>query len=194
MEVALLLVLLELNAITEELFSLLTIIMLAYILIAPKLMERSLRKKHDDEPADASGTIVPPSFARYVLDDKVVGDAFNPSTVAPHASLSLESFSRFWMTPGQMDYVVRDLEGKPAGVLSLKKVKEVSTDQWAATSLDSLLMVQFPTVNPNEPIDDALDKMVERSITTIPVVDEHTGDLLGELTSTNIYSLLLGSE
>ena len=197
MEVALLLVLLvllELNAITEELFSLLTIVMLAFILIVPKLMERSLRKKHEAEPADTLGMLVPPPYARYVLDDKVVGDAFNPSTAVPYASLSLESFFRFWMTPGQMDYVVRDLAGKPAGVLSLKKVKEVSTGQWAATSLDSLLIIQFPTVSPDEPIDDALEKMVERSITAVPVVDEHTGDLLGELTATNVYSLLLESE
>ena len=57
-----------------------------------------------------------------------------------------------------------------------------------------LLLIQFPMVNPNEPIDDALEKMVERNITTIPVVDELTGDLLGELTATNVYSLLLGSE
>ena len=98
------------------------------------------------------------------------------------------------MTPGQVDYVVRDLEGKPAGVLSLKKVKELPTDQWAATSLASLLLVPFPMVNPNEPIDDALEMMVERSITTIPVVDERTGELLGELTATDAYSLLLGSE
>ena len=193
-EVALLLVLLELNAITEELFSLLTIIMMAYILIVPKLMERSLRKKDEDEPANTWGVMLPPPYARYVLDDKVVGDAFNPSAVAPHASLSLESFFRFWITPGQVDYVVRSLEGKPAGVLSLKKVKEVSTDQWAATSLASLLLIPFPMVNPNEPIDDALEKMVQRRITTIPVVDELTGELLGELTATDVYSLLLGSE
>ena len=167
-EVALLLVLLELNAITEELFSLLTIVMLAFILIVPKLMERSLRKKHEAEPADTLGMLVPPPYARYVLDDKVVGDAFNPSTAVPYASLSLESFFRFWMTPGQMDYVVRDLAGKPAGVLSLKKVKEVSTGQWAATSLDSLLIVQFPTVSPDEPIDDALEKMVERRLPPSP--------------------------
>ena len=57
-----------------------------------------------------------------------------------------------------------------------------------------LLLIQFPMVNPNEPIDDALEKMVERNITTIPVVDKLTGDLLGELTATNVYSLLLGSE
>ena len=49
-------------------------------------------------------------------------------------------------------------------------------------------------VNPNEPIDDALEKMVQRRITTIPVVDELTGELLGELTATDVYSLLLGSE
>ena len=122
----------------------------------------------------------------------MVGDAFNPSTVVPHASLSLESFFRLWMTPGQVDYVVRDLEGKPAGVLSLKKVKELPTDQWAATSLDSLLLIPFPMVSPNEPIDDALEMMVERSIATIPVVDELTGELLGELTATDVYSLLLG--
>ena len=49
-------------------------------------------------------------------------------------------------------------------------------------------------VSPNEPIDDALEMMVERSITTIPVVDELTGELLGEITATDVYSLLLGSE
>ena len=191
---ALLLALLELNAITEELFSLLTIIMLAYILMAPKLMERSLRKKQEDEPADALGVIAPPPYARYVLDDNVVGDAFNHSTVAPDASLSIESFFRFWLTSEQVDYVVRDLEGKPAGVLSLNKVREVPTDEWDATSPASLLLIQFPMVNPNEPIDDALEKMVERGITTIPVVDELTGDLLGELTATDVYSLLVGGE
>ena len=57
-----------------------------------------------------------------------------------------------------------------------------------------LLLVPFPMVSPNEPIDDALEMMVERSITTIPVVDELTGELLGELTATDVYSLLLGSE
>ena len=129
-DVALLLALLELNAITEELFSLLTIIMLVYNLMAPKLIERSLRKKQEDEPADALGVVAPPPYARYVLDDKVAGDAFNPSTVAPDASLSIESFFRFWLTPEHVDYVVRDLEGKPAGVLSLKMAKEVPTDQW----------------------------------------------------------------
>ena len=193
-EVALLLALLELNAIAGELFSLLTIIMLAYILMAPKLMERSLRKKQEDEPGDALSVTAPPPYARYVLDDKVAGDAFNPSTVAPHASLSLESFFRFWLTPGHVDYVVRDLEGKPAGVLSLKKVKEVPTDECDATSSASLLLIQFSMINPNEPIDDALEKMVERGIATIPVVDELTGDLLGELTATDVYSLLVGGD
>ncbi len=49
---------------------------------------------------------------------------------------------------------------------------------------------RFPTVHPNEPIDDALEKMVERGLTTVPVVDEQTGELLGELTAANVYSLL----
>ena len=124
----------------------------------------------------------------------MVEDAFNHSTVAPDASLFIESYFRFWLTPVQVDYVARDLEGKPARVLSLKKVKEVPTDEWDATSPASLLLIQFPVVNPNEPIDDALEKMVERGITTIPVVDELTGDLLGELTATDVYSLLVGGE
>ncbi len=96
------------------------------------------------------------------------------------------------MVPEQTDYVVRELDGKPAGVLSLKKVKEIATDHWGDMSLDSVLTTRFPTVNPSEPIDDALEKIVEHGLTTIPVVDELTADLLGELTAANVYSLLLG--
>ena len=112
--------------------------------------------------------------------------------MTPDSSISLESFFRFWMIPEQTDYVVRELDGKPAGVLSLKKVKEIATDQWGATSLESVLTTRFPTVNRSEPIDDALEKMVDHGLTTIPVVDELTADLLGELAAANVYSLLLG--
>ena len=94
------------------------------------------------------------------------------------------------MTPEQTDYVVREVDGKPAGILSLKKVREISTNKWNETSLASLMAPRFPTVHPNEPIDDALEKMVDRGLTTVPVVDEQTGELLGELTAANVYSLL----
>ena len=188
-EVALLLVLLELHAISEELFSLLTIVMLAYIFIVPKLMERSLRKTREDEPPELVGVMMP-AYARYALDDKVVREAFEPSPVIPNATISLESFSRFWMTSEQTDYVVRDVDGNLGGILSLKKVKDVSTDRWGSTSLASLLVTPCPTVNPSDSIDDALEKMVERGLTTLPVVDENTGELLGELTAANVYSLL----
>ena len=186
-----LLVLLELNAISEQLFSLLTIIMLAYIFIAPKLIERSFRKTPEEEPPELVGVMMP-TYARYALDDKLLGDAFNPSPVVPDSAISLEAFFRFWMTPEQTDYVVREVGGKPTGILSLKKVREISTNKWNETSLASLMAPRFPTVHPNEPIDDALEKMVERGLTTVPVVDEHNGELLGELTAKNVYSLLLG--
>ncbi len=127
----------------------------------------------EDRRGGTGGTGRHDGAAAYALDDKVVADAFIPSPVTPDASISLESFFRFWMVPEQTDYVVRQLDGKPAGVLSLKKVKEIATDEWGATSLDSVLMTRFPVVNPDEPIDDALEKMVEHGITTIPVVDEH---------------------
>ena len=188
-EVALLLVLLELHAITEELFSLLTIVMLAFIFIAPKLMERSFRKRREQEPPELVGVMMP-SYARYALDDKLMADAFNPSPVVPDATISLESFFRFWMTPEQTDYVVREVDGKPAGILSLKKVKEVSTDMWGSIPLASLLVTACPTVQPSDPIDDAPEKMVERGFTALSVVAEHTGELLSELTAANVYSLL----
>ncbi len=136
--------------------------------------------------------VMMPSYARYALDDKLVADAFNPSPVVPDSAISLEAFFRFWMTPEQTDYVVREVGGKPAGILSLKKVREISTDKWNETSLSSLMAPRFPTAHPNEPIDDALVKMVERGLTAAPVVDEHSGELLGELTARNVYSLLLG--
>ena len=105
---AVLLVLLELNAISEQLFSLLTIIMLAYIFIAPKLIERSFRKTREEEPPELVGVMMP-TYARYALDDKLVGDASNPSPVVPDSPISLEAFFRFWMTPEQTDYVVREV-------------------------------------------------------------------------------------
>lgn len=117
-----LLVLLELHAISEELFSLLTIVMIAYIFIVPKLMERSFRKKAEEEPTELVGVMMP-SYARYALDAKVVREAFEPSPVIPSSTMSLESFFRFWMTPEQTDYVARDLDGNLGGILSLKEGK-----------------------------------------------------------------------
>ena len=77
-EIALLLTILESGAISRDLFSLLTIIMLAYIFIGPLIIGGAVnRAKAAGDPTVPSA--IPPSYGRYALDNLTVGDLLDNS-------------------------------------------------------------------------------------------------------------------
>ena len=189
-EVALLLVMLDVGAISQELFSLLTIIMLVFIFVVPPFIGLAMnRAKVGAEPRAPHNVV--PSYARYALDDVVVGDVLNEGRPLPRSYLTVEEFTEHWLTPEQHEYVVTDEEGKLEGVLSLHRLHRVPKFRWEHMRIRDLLHPKSPQASPNEPIDDVLERMAEHAITAIPVVDPETGVLLGEVTSREVFAVIV---
>ena len=77
-EIALLLVMLEAGAISQEVFSLVTIIMVAFIFVTPPLISFAINHaRATSEPALPRS--IPPSYARYAMDSVSVQDILDES-------------------------------------------------------------------------------------------------------------------
>ena len=137
-EVALLLVMLDAGAISQELFSLLTIIMLGFIFLVPVIIGLAVGRARVGEEPHAPHDVVP-SFARYTLEDVNVVDIMDEGRPLPRSSLSVQDFAEHWLTPDQHHYVVAGEDGKLAGILSLHRLHGVSRDRWETTSIRGLL-------------------------------------------------------
>ena len=192
-EVALLLVMVEKGAISQEVFSLLTMIMLGFIFLVPPIIGLAISKaKVEPEPHGPHQVV--PSFARYALDDINVEDVLDGGRPLPRSSLSVQDFTEHWLTPEQHDYVVAEEEGKLGGILSLHRLHRVPKDKWATMPIRGLLHRNTPQAWPKEPIDDVLEGMADHGITSIPVVDPETGLLLGEVTSHDVFAMIVDAQ
>ena len=189
-EVALLLVMLDVGAIPQELFSLLTIIMLGFIFLVPPFIGFAMNRARLEAEPHGPQKIVP-SFARYALDDVNVEDVLNEGRPLPRSSLSLEEFTEHCLIPEQHDYVVTDDKGKLEGILSLHRLHRVPKHRWEHMRIKDLIQPKTLQAEPKEPIDDVLERMAEHATTAIPVVDPETGGLLGEVTSREVFSIIV---
>ena len=190
-EIALLLVMVEEGAITKELFSLFTIIMLGFILVVPQAISFTVKRARVGERPQVPNAVVP-SFARYALDEFTVDDVLDPGRRFPPDTATVKNFTEQWVTPEQHDYVVADEDGHLAGVLSLRHLRRVPTDRWDTTPISTLVQRRFPRASPHEPIDDVLECMADHAPSVIPVVDPESGELAGEVTSRDVFALLTG--
>ena len=189
-EIALLLLMLEAGAITQEIFSLLIIIMLAFIFVVPSFMGASIRRAKVREKS-VTPKSVPPSFARHALYDIDVKDILDENRQFPEGSLTVNAFMEQWMTPDQQDYVVAEEEGQLAGILSLRPLRRLPRYRWEATPIANLLRRRVPQATPEEPLDDVLERMAEHNFSAIPVVELDSGKLLGAVTNQDVLGLLM---
>ena len=192
-EVALLLVMLEKGAISQEVFSLLIVLMLGFIFLVPPFIGLAINKaKVEPEPHGPRQVV--PSFARYALDGINVEDVLDGGRPLPRSSLSVQDFTEHWLTPERHDYVVAEEDGKLSGILSLHRLRRVPKARWDIMPIGRLLHHRTPQASPKEPIDDVLERMADHAITSIPVVDPETGLLLGEVTSHDVFSMIVDAQ
>lgn len=187
-EIALLLVLFEAGIIGRDVFSLLVLIMLAYILLAPPVMAFAINRAKPSERATLPDTL-PPSLARFALDDISVGDVIDRTRSHPAPKLSLRDFADRWIVPYQQDYVVVDKD-EFFGIVSLGMLRYVPKHSWPETRLASLARSTTPKAWTTEPVEDALQRMTENSLTVLPVMDEDTKAFVGAITSQEILELI----
>ena len=188
-EIALLLILLETGVIGHDIFSLLVLIMFAYILLTPQAIDSAISKTKDSEPQMPPQT-VPPSFARHALAGVMVRSVMDRTRTYPDPALSVRSFANDWLVPHQQDYLVVE-EGAPVGVVSLTKLRFLSKGSWGDTPLSDVLRRNVPQAWPDEPIDDVLERMAAHSLTVIPIMERDSGKFLGTVTSHDVLDLMV---
>ena len=188
-EIALLLILLETGVIGHDIFSLLVLIMFAYILLTPQAIDSAVSKTKDSEPQMPPQT-VPPSFARHALADVMVRSVMDRTRTYPDPALSVRSFANDWLVPHHQDYLVVE-EGAPVGVVSLTKLRFLRKGSWGDTPLSEVLRRNVPQAWPDEPIDDVLERMATHSLTIIPIMERESGKFLGTITSHDVLDLMV---
>ena len=188
-EIALLLVMLHAHIIDEALFSLLVMIMFGYVLLTPLGISFAVRRvRHSDNGADDSA--LPHLMDRFVLAGVHVKDVLDRTRIYPDQSITLRSFIDHWTTSEQHDYVVVDGRNL-AGVVSLSVLRYLPRGQWGHTSLLDVMRQDIPTADPDELVEDTLERMLNSSVTVFPVVDPNTGDFQGSISSYEILEMIL---
>ena len=188
-EVALLLVLLETEVIGQDVFSLLVLIMFGYILLTPPAINAVIHRSRSSAPASLPEPL-PPSLARFALDDIAVGDILDRTRTYPDPTLSVRAFADRWIVPYQQDYVIVD-KGELAGIVSLSMLRYLPKDSWSTTRVGKIVRRSAPHAWPDEPVEDVLQRMTERSLTVMPVMERQSEKFVGMITSQDILELII---
>ena len=189
-EVALLLVLLETGAIGRDVFSLLVLIMFGYILLTPPAINAVIHRSRSSSTVTGLPESLPPSLARFALDDITVDDILDPKRSYPDSTLSVRAFADRWIVPHQQDYVVVD-KGELTGIVSLGMLRYLPKDSWSTTRVGRIVRRDPPCAWPDEPVEDVLQRMTERSLTVMPIMHRESGRFVGMVTSEDILDLII---
>ena len=192
-EIAFLHILLESGVIDREMFSLLTLLMIAFIFVVPPIMGLAIRRddrtRHETLP-----TSILPSFARFSLQGLTVENILEKGRRFANANLTVQQFMELWAGHERQDYVVIEGQAKLAGILSLRKVRRLPQETWSNIRIGSLLNRRPVLTYPDEPLEDFLELMAEYSVTVFPVVDRESGALLGSVGANDVLSTMIEGE
>ena len=188
-EIALLLVMLHAHVINEALFSLLVVIMFGYILLTPMGISFALRKTRHSEGA-VEGDAQLHLLERFVLGEIQVKDVLDQTRIYPDQAITVRNFVDHWTTPEQHDYVVVD-GGQFAGVVSVSLLRYLPRPQWSHTSLQDALRHGTPVAGPNDLVEDVLQRMIDNSLSVLPVINPDSGEFLGSISSYEILEIVL---
>ena len=188
-EIALLLVLLESGVIGSDVFSLLVLIMLVYVVLAPPWIATAINRTQVSSPG-ALPDDLPPSLARFALDNISVGSVIDESHSHPGPGMSVREFAEHWIVPHQQDYVLVD-RGEFAGIVSLGMLRYLPKPSWSDTPLSRMARLGTPKAWCKEPVEDALQRMTENSLSVLPVFDEDSEAFVGAITSQEILELIM---
>ena len=188
-EIALLLVMLHAHVIDEALFSLLVVIMFGYILLTPMGISLALKRARHLEEESEDGVQLH-LLERFTLGEIRVKHVLDQTRIYPEHTITVKNFVDHWTTPEQYDYVVVD-GGKFAGVVSVNMLRYLPRGQWGSTSLQQALRRNPAVADPDDLVEDVLQRMIEDSLTVLPVVNQETGDFLGSISSYEILEIVL---
>ena len=82
-------------------------------------------------------------------------------------------------------------KGELAGVVSLSMLRYLPKESWSTTRVSKIVRRDPPLAWPDEPVEDVLQRMTERSFTTMPVMDWESGKFMGAITNQEILDLIV---
>ena len=188
-EIALLLMLLDIGAIGSDVFSLLALTMFFYILLTPLLIRFAINRAEPSEDMTVPDSL-PPYLVRFALDHIRVNDILDRTRTYPDPELSVRAFTNRWIVPHQQDYVVVDRDGAFSGVLSLSMLRFLPRESWSQTLIGDVMRHSVPRAWSDELVEDVLQRMTENSLSAIPVMDRHSDEFVGMVTSLDILELI----
>ena len=177
-----------------DVFSLLIVIMLGYILLMPPIISLAANRVKMREDAPQSQPMLP-SFARLALAGVAVRSVMDRTRSYPGPDIAIRDFLNHWTVPNQEDYLILD-KGVPVGTVSLVRLNfRRRLFFWKRSSFDStplraVMRRNPPKANPDELIDDVMERMTASSLTVIPVHDQDSGQFLGMVCGNEILELL----
>ena len=189
-EIALLLVLRDSGTIDEVVFSFLVLVMFGYILLMPAAISFAVSRASRRLDPDTRLDDIPEGVARFALNEVTVDNILDRSRSHPNTSLSVRDFVERWTVPHQHDYVVLE-RGALAGIVSLGMLRYLPEGVWGKTTLGEVVRSQIPVAQPDEHIEDVLQRMTENYLSAMPVVERGSGKFLGAVTSHDIVELVL---
>lgn len=188
-EIALLILLHQTGVIDESIFSLLVLVMLAYILITPVGITAAVKRIKPAETYANPGDI-PPSLYRFALEGIKVKNVLDRSRTHPNTSLTVKTFTEQWLLPEQHDYVVVD-HGQLVGIVSISMLRYLPRSEWDTTTLTQTLRHNTPTATTEDYVEDALQRMIDNSITVLPVIDAETDQFIGSIASHEVLEMVV---
>ena len=190
-EIALLLVMLQTGAIDNDIFSLLVLVMLAYIMLTPIGIGYALRRMTRSTKTISRDSL-PHSLEHFVLDEIRVQDILDSFRPHPESSQTVKTFAENWLLQGQHDYVVVDHD-QLGGIVSGSMLRYLPRSEWGHTQLSRVLRQNTPLAYSDELLEDAFHRMTENALTVLPVTDSKTGKFMGSISSHEILELLVSS-
>ena len=82
-------------------------------------------------------------------------------------------------------------KGKLAGIISLSMLRYLPRSEWEGTPLKRVLRQNTPNAYADELVEDALQRMIEDSLTVLPVADRKTGELIGSISSHEVMEMIV---
>ena len=190
-EIALLLLLVHSGAISAGIFSLLVLVMFAYILLTPIGITFALRRSGHTEGGFINGRSIPPSLVRFGLEGIRVQDVLDTSRSHPEQSITVQAFVDNWLLTGLHDYVVVN-EGEFAGIVSVPLLRYLPHSDWGETTLGSVIReLEEPHATPDDYVEDVLQRMTDHSISVLPVNDAETGEFIGSIASDEVVEMIV---
>ena len=189
-EIALLLVLWDSGVIEEGVFSFLVLVMFGYLFIMPPVISYTVnRASHRSDLPDKLDDL-PGGIPRFALHDVTVDDILDRTQPHPNPALSVSDLAEHWMSSRQHDYVVVENDDI-SGIISVEMLRYLPKGSWAKTPLKTVMRPEPPLAWPDEHIEDVLQRMYEKSVSVMPVVERESRKFIGSITRSDIVEFMV---